>query len=398
MEENLKNKLIYKLEEIKDTLIKEKPKEQGIGLMGGSLGEILFFLHYAKFTGNKSFEDQAVLMLKETLEDISGGIYTFASGFSGLGWLLEYIKKHNFAFIETNDVLEEVDKFVYLRMNQDLIKGNYDYLHGALGAGIYFLNRTNCDLRDQSLNHLIMGLQKLSIEEKDYLKWNFYSMEDQEVEIGRYNLGVSHGIPSILYFFLKSLKSGILHPRTEIILNKCTKFILNQEMDKRKGSFFSNFCNEKPSNDKSRLAWCYGDLGICCILLQIGKHYNDEQILNKVEEIMDYSCSRKDLANNMILDAGLCHGCSGIAHIFNIMYKFFKKRSYLDASEFWYEQTLAFAHFSDGLAGYKSFNPTLAEKYQKNRGFLEGISGIGLSIISFLSKEKLYWDEALLIS
>lgn len=55
------------------------------------------------------------------------------------------------------------------------------------------------------------------------------------------------------------------------------------------------------------------------------------------------------------------------------------------------------AKFEDGLAGYKTWQG--AERGFRNEyGLLEGIAGIRLVLLAYLSDEEPTWDECLLLS
>ena len=51
----------------------------------------------------------------------------------------------------------------------------------------------------------------------------------------------------------------------------------------------------------------------------------------------------------------------------------------------------------DGDAGYKQWRGD-SKEWKKEKNLLEGIAGIGLTIISFLATFDTKWDECLLIS
>jgi lantibiotic biosynthesis protein len=66
----------------------------------------------------------------------------------------------------------------------------------------------------------------------------------------------------------------------------------------------------------------------------------------------------------------------------------------LNASNYWYDQTLKMGSRNDGLAGYKFLSQ---QGWANEYNLLEGVSGIGLSLLSFLDP-SFSWDECLLIS
>ena len=111
-----------------------------------------------------------------------------------------------------------------------------------------------------------------------------------------------------------------------------------------------------------------------------------------------HASKRRDLKENFVLDAGLCHGTAGIAHIFNRMFINTGVTDFKEASDYWFEETLKMATFEDGLAGYKVWRTKEMGGWTNEYGFLEGIAGIGLAMISTISNINPDWDECLLLS
>ncbi len=68
-----------------------------------------------------------------------------------------------------------------------------------------------------------------------------------------------------------------------------------------------------------------------------------------------------------------------------------------EATEFWIQDGLNKATHKDGLAGYKQWNAKDKE-WVSNIPLLEGIAGIGLTIIDYLADFDSSWDECLMIS
>ncbi len=97
------------------------------------------------------------------------------------------------------------------------------------------------------------------------------------------------------------------------------------------------------------------------------------------------------------MDACFCHGTSGIAHIFNRMWRETGMPECKDAAAYWIGQTLSLAKFEDGLAGYKTWQGT-ERGFQNEYGLLEGIAGIGLVLLSYHYEIEPTWDECLLLS
>ena len=107
--------------------------------------------------------------------------------------------------------------------------------------------------------------------------------------------------------------------------------------------------------------------------------------------------SRRELTQNSVVDACLCHGTSGIALVFYRMWRNTRLPEFRRATDYWIEQTLKMARFDDGLAGYKTWQGT-EKGYQSSQELLEGIAGIGLVLLSYYYDMEPTWDKCLLLS
>lgn len=80
------------------------------------------------------------------------------------------------------------------------------------------------------------------------------------------------------------------------------------------------------------------------------------------------------------VDAGLCHGSAGLAHIFNRHWQATGERVFADAARRWFGRTLArIDHVSGG-------------------GFLSGRAGVALALLHAASAREPTWDRVLLLS
>lgn len=93
------------------------------------------------------------------------------------------------------------------------------------------------------------------------------------------------------------------------------------------------------------MAWCYGDLGIGMAIWQSGKILKNEEYKKAGLRILMESTKRRNLKEEGVLDAGLCHGSSGISMIFRRMYIETQQREFADAWDYWIEKTLNFSIF-----------------------------------------------------
>ena len=102
-----------------------------------------------------------------------------------------------------------------------------------------------------------------------------------------------------------------------------------------------------------------------------------------------------NLDQTMVIDCGLCHGSAGIAMVFRRLYLETGEKIFYNAWIHWIDFTLNFKRFDDGLAGYKTFE---SYKWQNDISLITGISGIGLTFLSFIRNDLQEWDELFLLS
>ena len=119
-----------------------------IGLFNGRMGMVLFYFHYARYTGNSLYEDFAMILLESIYEEIS--VETpigLARGLSGIGWGILHLHNHHFIEGFIDDTLVEVDRKVseyhLLRMNGLSLESGFEGI--ALYLSDRLVDTTNFD-------------------------------------------------------------------------------------------------------------------------------------------------------------------------------------------------------------------------------------------------------------
>ena len=114
-------------------------------------------------------------------------------------------------------------------------------------------------------------------------------------------------------------------------------------------------------------------------------------------EVLKHSAARTAVEDSMVRDAGVCHGSYGNAQMFFRMYKETGDQVFKDAFEFWIQDGIDRGTFEDGYAGYKQWKG-VDKSWEAETSLLEGIAGIGLTILDYLADYNTNWDECLMIS
>jgi len=372
------------------------------GLLTGLGGQILtcaeMFLEN-RFPKDRVSQLVQILENKLTCEDF---VFTHCDGLAGIGWLYEYLSQREIVDYDTNTLLEDFDIYLEKALNIFMQQSNYDFLHGGVGIVLYFVKRVEKKKElVQVLNQFLDDLVKISIQQDSgTIKWS--SFLSKEAGWG-YNISLAHGMSSIVAILSKLYEiKRIDKEKTEKLLRGAVQYILAQWIDKDKyGSYFTNFALESTTEiSKSRLGWCYGDLGIATSLYQAGTVLKEQIWCDKALEVFLFTAlQRKSLVDNFVQDACLCHGAAGIGHIFYRMWWNTRLPEFKEAADYWFEQTLKMAVFEDGLAGFKTFEAPDGKPQWVNRySLLEGVAGIGLAMLAYHYEIEPAWDECLLLS
>lgn len=126
---------------------------------------------------------------------------------------------------------------------------------------------------------------------------------------------------------------------------------------------------------------------------------HNEEWKNRALEVLLYAAEkRRNLEENSVRDAGLCHGTAGIAHIFYRTWWNTGVLEFKQAADYWFDKTLEMAKFPNGIAGYKTWKGLEYGGWQNDYCLLDGVAGIGLALMSYYTETEPSWDECLLLS
>jgi len=389
------------IENIHNELISSE-LSNNIGLHGGTSGIALFLAYYERIIHNSQGINPKIMeILEHNIRMINSGrlIHTICNGISGFGWLCEHLAKMEMLYREDIEFLDELDSFLYNKMITDIKRGTYDFLHGALGVGTYFLTRFGIKDVRRYLNDLLFELEKSAILcENGAVKW--MSILDVETRIIGYNISLSHGLSSIAAFLIRLIQVNFETERAKRLLNGTITYIVDQ-ITYTKGciSYFPSHSKESSTGSlHSRLGWCYGDLGIACVIRNAAVVLNNHEWEEIALKVLRFNCNRRNLDENGIRDASLCHGSAGIAHIYLNLYSQTMIDEFKETADYWHNITLQMAKYPDGLAGYKYWRGEKHGGYENCNTLLEGVAGIGLALLSYIGKSNISWDDCLMLT
>lgn len=264
----INNNLLEKALKEFSTIIPKKFKDiENVGVIAGISGIALFQFYYARLLKDEKHADIGAEIISYCIDKINQGYSypTYCNGIAGLGWVIQHLEANNFIELDCDELLTPFDDYLVNQMKFDLEKGNYDFLHGAMGYAYYFFKRfkntKNIHLKNcyqQYIITFIKGLDIFPFNEESTIKWKSY-IDTEELNNG-HNLGVAHGISGIINFLSRLYQFDEFQKATSSLLNNSVMFLLGKEKKTPGGvSLYPNWVdfNSTPKYD-SRVAWCYG--------------------------------------------------------------------------------------------------------------------------------------------
>jgi len=399
---DLKDQMLSKINEIR-AVLRERTRDTELppGLMDGHTGIAIFFLTASRMLDCEEDASLAVNILSKAFDLANAGMIppTFASGLAGIGWAMQYAVQESLLESDVNNMLGGLDQFAEMMIDHYMSSGFYDYLHGGLGSAMYLQSRLSHKDTSPILARFVDMLDAHAIRfGENGMTWRDRFSPGWE-STQRYNLGLAHGLPSVVAVLAKLHSKEISPSKCRSLAEGTTRFILNQELKSvSMVSMFPPWINTGEMPGPSRLAWCYGDLGIAGALMRASQLFGANGWRESAIRIAEYSLRSRDFYHATVDDPGICHGVAGIAHIYNRLFQATEDQSFLEAALFWYRRLLQISCHVDGFAGFKVPERNNPGYSLRDMGFLEGIAGIGLVLLAALGTSEPTWDECLLLS
>ncbi len=363
------------LSDIADHLASVNSKN--LGLLGGETGRAIFFAQYSKKRNNNECEDLSksiAARIFEAIQNESFPLY-YSNGLTGILCglnVIEALKINNDYSIDVDKLLNDLEAISIANIRNE----NNDLLAGSIGI-ILFFAIFNCH---EQFSLVIENLDKSKNCENGMYYWKSYSR--QNFDKNYINLGLSHGMAAILSVIGKGYHFLDNNLAVSLLMGVYELYRQNENPDSYY-SMFPNGVSKREQAGESRLAWCYGDIGIGLSFLNVGISTSKSIFFDYGLKVLKKTIIRKRNKECLITDPFFCHGSSGVALAYLNAYKLSGELEFLDCANYWYEQTLIIMNQNK----WKSYN----------YGILEGLCGIGLMLLSFESEKNLEWEELLLI-
>ena len=393
--------VLSQIEEVAKVLKQYKIDSPSIYM--GNAGISLFYYYYYKLTNEVEYYNLAIDSLSKALNTliiVHSKNYSFGYGTSGILWVLYFFEKEG--FFEKDEIIhfELFDKHLGNAMDKEIKESNFFFMKGATGIGSYFYRRllNDININKEYLNNFIANLEIIMDSDKTPLG-NLHSTRLNNLKQSKESLefGLSNGVPGIIMLLSKLYYLDISKEKIKTILNRIVKFILSQQLDFTHSNSYFPVRFFDGEDVESTIRWWCGDLSIGIALYNYAIAFNDKEIKNLSIEIFSNSAKRKQLKAEGIFDAGIFRGTCGVVALYNRMHINTGIDLFKESADYWMNETIKMSKFEDGFAGYKAWR-SKSHGYVNSIGLLDGVAGIGLTMISHLDKSLIDWDESILLS
>ncbi len=376
-------------------------------LSGGWAGIALFFAELDRAEPGQGHGDVALDLLDRAIEGAgrqegSSGLY---AGFPGVAWMMEHLEGRLFESEPGDDPGEEAAAALARHLERSPWPGDHELINGLAGFGAYALERRPRPWAAECLERVVARLGETAEVRPEGIAWRkppewLKPGLRGELPAGSFNLGVAHGVPGVIAVLAAAAGAG--HRAARPLLDGAVSWLLAQKLPPGAGSIFPTQVSPEPGAqpEPSRLAWCYGDLGIACSLLAAARCVGEAGWEREALAIGEAAAARSP-AEEKIADAGLCHGAAGIGHLFQGLYQASGRTVFAAAAREWLEKALDLERPGAPFGGFPCWaaaGPGGEFGWRDDPGFLMGTAGIGLVLLAAATPLEPTWNRILLIS
>lgn len=374
----------------------KRHETEATGLLSGSAGMLLFFheydLHHNTDESRVVFEEKLTTFIKCLSGNSSA---TYADGFAGIACVLHFLGRNRKLPFKLDVLYAQLDKVLSLSLRDAMERQDFDFLHGAIGIGCYFLERKN----PEALRQLIQALRRHAVSDEHGTRWSSPLEMSKGKHESVFQLSLSHGSAAILVFLARAMETfPELQQEAQSLIDETIAYLhyvkLNNQPSVYPDYGFPDGSAHSPKS--SRLAWCIGDLGINAALIRVAQSKGDDILLSQALNDLLLSAQRQTYEESGVIDASLCHGSAGIAQVYRHAAYDSGNAAFNTAAERWIHEMTMNYESGKPLESFRSWGGRDKGR-QEDHSFITGIAGIGLTLLSQLQNHKPTWGQLILI-
>jgi lantibiotic modifying enzyme len=280
---------------------------------------------------------------------------------------------------------------------------SYDLISGVVGIAVPVLQRIadgkSSPSSEPVANKILDHLERMARPMPIGMAWHtppelLPPWQREIAPDGYINLGLAHGMPGIIAILARYLAAGVDVRRSRTLLDGAVAYMLSVA-EPTVGSRYRAWLPSRHSDGPSRVAWCYGDLGVSVALLSAAIATGRDDWRASALELA-HGMAARPFESSQVIDAGLCHGAAGVAHLFNRMAQATGNAELARAADTWFDRTIAMRR-SEPIAGYPRAMPIDGViNWEPAPDLLTGATGIALALHAAISPIEPAWDQLLL--
>lgn len=321
-------------------------------------------------------------------------------GFTGVAWAAALLWPADSGGGE--DPLAGVDPDVLSLLDPPGWDGPFDLVSGLVGFGLYAMERLPRPSAVALLERVVDELERRAERRDGGLAWrtdpvHLSPLQREQCPEGHDNLGVAHGVPGVVGLLAQAFAAGVAAPRARRLLDGGVAWLLAQ-----RGASpprFAYWLTPGGERQGARSAWCYGDPGVAAVLLVAARCVGEPAWERAALDLAREAAARPH-GETGVVDANLCHGAAGLAHLYNRAWQRTGDGDLKRAAVEWVERTLAMRRPGEGHGGYltalKAVGGSLT--YEPDPSLLSGAAGTALALAAAASRVEPRWDRMLLLS
>lgn len=377
-----------------------------LSLLSGDTGSLFLLSYYAEYTKEDRYlemVEEKIMKMYEKIQESGGHIDCgYSNGISGFLWALNNLNKSGHIDVDLKENFADALPLIYDYMFSKINEGNFDFFHGALGSANLLLDTIDLfpdntiALRDFNTMLLQIGMVN---EEQNTLYYASSVLRANNEPKMVINLSYSHGMAAILYYFIRCMQNeDLATPEIKLGIERMVRFFRNnQNIPSAEMSYFPSWVNiENHVQHNSRLAWCYGDLGIGIVLYQAGELVNDSELMDYALTVLKHTTTRTNPTKENVVEGNFCHGSAGLVQTYRTIYELTKEKIFLEAADYWLQVTVDLAVHEEGYAGYKTYHGR-DNIYVNDCSLLEGAAGVAIVFLETLMEKSLPWKQSLML-
>lgn len=378
----------------------------------GKAGFALFFAELGRTMNDDAASDHASDLIDEAIElsQAEPFPHQLFSGPVSVGWALDVLAGRLF---EADDEENDVDVLVEELLTLPEWTSPYDLVGGIVGLGVYALRRLPRPAAVRSVEAAIDKLTMLADRRDDGTAWrtvrsmlpDIPAVEERMARHpdGYFDTGLAHGHAGVMAFLAAAATAGFADALP--LLADAARWMLARHLDRgnehahahaHRAAFPLLVEPSGASDCGGRVAWCYGDPSVAVALLAAGRQLGDEALVTTAANVA-YDALALPVEATGVVDAGLCHGSAGLAHVAARLGWATGDERLLDQARRWIDVALS-QRTSDGIGGFLAYQLLPTQGYRALPGFLEGAAGIGLALLASVTDSEPVWDDFLLLS